>query len=98
MKKIKKYIDENKILLFIILCISLVLLAIYFRFLNINYKSTDYTQYLSKWWEAIETRGIQEALKMNIGNYTEFYKIVLSIRCVYYRRCIIIYKIIYNGI
>ena len=79
MQKIKSYIKENEILLFILLCTILIIGAIFIRLININYESSDYTIYLIRWWNAIKELGIKEGLKANIGNYTEFYKVVLAI-------------------
>ena len=78
--KIEKQIEENKILfniLFVATCVFLIVFTVYFRRVYINYQSSDYTIYLIRWWNEIELNGIKSALSMSIGNYTEFYKLVL---------------------
>lgn len=73
---IRKYIQENKYELFIII---ISILAIFIRCMFFNVVSGDYKYFLSGWFNALKDNGGIFAIKNHIGNYTAPYMFILGI-------------------
>ena len=95
-KKIfNKFIDritENGYIFYLV-CISLLAIALIVRIQFLQYQSPDYIQFLQKWWNTIKANGIIHSFGMDIGDYTNFYLIILAIRNQNYHKFTYIYQV-----
>ena len=73
---LKRIIDNNY--LFTIICIILIVCSAMLRYSFIYHESWDYTAFLSNWWNEIYQNGLR-SFGMNIGDYTNFYLVLLFI-------------------
>lgn len=73
---IKKYIRQEKYLLFIVV---ISILAIFIRLKFFNVVSGDYKYFLEGWFNTLKDNGGIFAIKDHIGNYTAPYMFILAI-------------------
>jgi len=78
-KQIFNKIIDNKYY-FYSLCICLLAISTVIRTHFFWYKSPDYIGFLQNWWDTIKSNGIINSFRMDIGDYTNFYLIILAIR------------------
>lgn len=74
-----KIIEWTKKHLDIIFIIIITLISLTIRFLNREFKSDDYTEFLKIWMEYISTHGHLLALKDTFANYNQPYLFILAL-------------------
>lgn len=84
-------ITENRYVFYLV-CILLLAVSIIIRMQFLGYQSPDYIIFLQNWWDTIKSNGVIHSFGMDIGDYTNFYLIILSIRNQNYHKFAGIYK------
>lgn len=88
---------ENRILDFIrkkifwIFIIFVSVMALILRFFGLDFKSGDYTSFLSPWWEQIKQGGLS-SLEHQVGNYNIPYQIIIYLMTLLPWKSVIAYK------
>lgn len=77
-EKLKKIVDNKKILRILFLA-AILLLAIAARYFAYSYKSGDYEIFLKPWYDKIIELGKIKSLKYKIGDYNVPYMFILAI-------------------